>query len=673
MRRSGFGSGLDFASRRGTKNRKIDTRKLRLETLESRRLLAGDACCDSPPLVAVGQKTESETIFEAASIRPARVSASDAGSTRSTAADIGQIDGTLQLAGSLGWFDSSDVIKFSTARSGQVELDLTGLDADADLYLIDRDGNLLARSIRPGRAGESITADVGTGDFYVAIIARSFWSNSYRLTVSATLSDSPPETPLREITSPDPGTPIPNGQTENPNGQTENPGGQTENIVAPLTQVANFGGNRQWNVDAIGAPESWAAGYLGQGVTVAVVDTGVDLDHPDLVRNLFVNPGEIAGNGIDDDGNGYVDDVHGYDFADGDADPNDVGGHGTHVAGTIAAGNNGFGATGIAHAATILPVRVLGASGSGSSLDVAAGIRYAADLGADIINLSLGGGYSRAIQAAIDYASSLGSFIVAAAGNESSSVPSFPAQFSANYDNVISVGAYQQSGSLARFSNRVGNSDSVQIDAPGVGIFSTYVGGGYANLSGTSMAAPHVSGLAALTLSANPDLTSQELRDLLVTGVTNPFIGSDSIGTASALNTVAYAAAGLTQVSSSQGSAGVASQTGNAQIRNDFSSNRRINATAAPQVQTVVTSGSSLKTNSSADDERPGVVIEIEFNRADAVMTQEFAQKAESQTTASSTQQESVSQDHATDDSGASASQSVLNRSLVDLVITTLS
>jgi subtilisin family serine protease len=134
---------------------------------------------------------------------------------------------------------------------------------------------------------------------------------------------------------------------------------------------------------------------------IAVIDTGVDLDHPDLVSSLFVNPGEIAGNNLDDDNNGFVDDVHGYDFANRDANPNDTNGHGTHVAGTIASSKNGVGATGVAPDAKILPIRVLGDDGSGISIDVAAGIRYAAQMGADIINLSLGGQYSSVIDAAI--------------------------------------------------------------------------------------------------------------------------------------------------------------------------------------------------------------------------------------------------------------------------------
>ena len=195
-------------------------------------------------------------------------------------------------------------------------------------------------------------------------------------------------------------------------------------------EVEYFGGRADWNVNSIQAPEVWNAGFTGEGITVAVIDTGVDLTHPDLVDNLWTNVGEIAGDGIDNDGNGFVDDVFGWDFVSHDASPNDAHGHGTHVAGTIAAGNNGRGTTGIAYGADIMPIRVLGNDGSGSSLDVAAGIRYAVDNGADVINLSLGGGYSSTIDAALQYAEANDVFVVAASGNEGTvrGLPSGPAE-----------------------------------------------------------------------------------------------------------------------------------------------------------------------------------------------------------------------------------------------------
>src|SRR5262249_23738821 len=152
----------------------------------------------------------------------------------------------------------------------------------------------------------------------------------------------------------------------------------------------------------------------GAGVVIAVVDTGVDFTHPDLAANAWVNPGEIPGNGIDDDGNGYVDDVHGWDFANDDADPDDDYGHGTHVAGTAAAvGNNGVGIVGIAWESRVMAVKGISASGSGFVSDLAAGIVYAAENGARVINASWGGSHSQVIDDAIAFAHAAGVVFVA--------------------------------------------------------------------------------------------------------------------------------------------------------------------------------------------------------------------------------------------------------------------
>ncbi|MEM6778406.1 MAG: S8 family peptidase [Planctomycetota bacterium] len=482
----------------------------------------------------------------------AAVSATDAGSTRASSLYLGTLDGAVAAQGQVSYFDQLDVYAFDIESDGEVALELSGLFRNADLIFADESGRVLDVSRRSGAWAESIQLDLEAGRYYIAVQARSFWGTSYRLDVEATLETLPPiPTPIADPLA------------------TPGVGDDT----TPLPSVPYFGGSVDWNVNAVEAPEAWAAGYTGEGILVAVVDTGVDLDHPDLVNNLYVNPGEIAGDGIDNDGNGYVDDIRGYDFVGRDANPNDGNGHGTHVAGTIAADLNGVGATGIAPDATILPVRVLGNDGSGSTNSVAAGIRYAAELGADIINLSLGGGYSRAIDAAIQYAESLGSLIIAAAGNESAAVPGYPARFSASDSNVLSVGAHDQRNQIARFSNDVGSSGAVQIDAPGVGIYSTYTGGGYATLSGTSMASPHVAGVAALALSAAPDLTPSELRSLLVSGAIDVALGSDAAGQLSAATTVAYAASGLTAapvdsaaVSNNSAAANGATTVGSTQI-----------------------------------------------------------------------------------------------------------
>ncbi|MEO1527583.1 MAG: S8 family peptidase [Planctomycetota bacterium] len=473
------------------------------EAVEARRLLAAD-----------GLQHE-DTVVEVAGDVSANATA-----------DIGNLEGSVIARSRLGWRNPWDRIGFSLERDAQFSVTISNFRSNVDLFVTDARGSLVGYSMNRGTRTDSFEGQLDAGQYFVWSVARSWRTTGYRMELSAELVPAPAPPPVTDPTSPTDG-------------------------VERLTDVAYFGGGNEWGLNAVGAPEAWAAGYTGEGITVAVIDTGVDLDHPDLVQNLFVNAGEIAGNGIDDDGNGFVDDVHGYDFANRDADPNDVHGHGTHVAGTIAAANNGFGATGVAPDATILPIKVLGDNGSGSSLDVAAGIRYAADMGAHVINLSLGGGYSSAIESAISYAHSVGSFVVAAAGNEYASVPGFPAQFSSSYDNVLSVGAYDSRGAEAAFSNDVGSSGAVQVDAPGVGVFSTYVGGRYASMSGTSMATPHVAGIAALTLAADPTLNPAALRDLLVAGVVGSTSGSDAIGNASTLSAVAQAAAGATAESSS--------------------------------------------------------------------------------------------------------------------------
>ena len=280
--------------------------------------------------------------------------------------------------------------------------------------------------------------------------------------------------------------------------------------------LAPVSGNYSWNNDLINAPEAWANGITGQGVVVAVVDSGVDYTHSDLDQSIWRNTDEIANNGIDDDGNGYIDDVRGWDFVGGDRNPMDVDGHGTHVAGTVAAERNGTGITGVAYGAQIMPVRVLGADGSGSIRDVAQGIRYAADNGADVINLSLGSEfYTPVLENAMRYATQQGAILVSASGNSGLDSPDYPAQFATELG--ISVGAISRSGQVTGFSNGAGYDSSLRhVVAPGANIRSTVPGEGYANFNGTSMATPHVAGTVALMLSANPNLTPNQVRDMVI-------------------------------------------------------------------------------------------------------------------------------------------------------------
>lgn len=272
----------------------------------------------------------------------------------------------------------------------------------------------------------------------------------------------------------------------------------------------------QGGIDAVHA---WSVTTGAPGNIIAVIDTGVDRSHPELQGNLWVNGAEIPGNGIDDDGNGRIDDVHGWDFANKDNDPTDGNGHGTHVAGTIAArGDNALGVAGVCWAARILPVKFLSDSGSGYTSDAVAAVSYATQMGARISNNSWGGGaYSQSLSDAIRAAGDAGALFVAAAGNSSAdndTSPHYPSSYA--LDNIVAVAATDYADALSHFSNY--GVISVDLAAPGSGVLSLRPGGQFAFLSGTSMAAPHVTGTASLLLSQNPALTPAQMKQLLQFG-----------------------------------------------------------------------------------------------------------------------------------------------------------
>ncbi|NES99516.1 MAG: S8 family serine peptidase [Sphaerospermopsis sp. SIO1G1] len=287
----------------------------------------------------------------------------------------------------------------------------------------------------------------------------------------------------------------------------------------PFLDTAPLGGNN-WGADMIKAPTAWQNGYTGEGVIVAVLDTGVDYNHNDLNSNIWINTKEIAGNGIDDDGNGFIDDIRGWNFDSNNNNVLDDNGHGTHVSGTIAAKNDGNGVTGIAYNSQIMAIKVLDESGSGSYLSIANGIRYAVDNGANVINLSLGGNNGNStLKSAIEYANNNNVIVVMAAGNEGASQPSYPARYADNFG--LAVGAVNQNTQLTDFSNRAGSQEIKYVTAPGDDIYSTIPDNKYANYSGTSMATPHVAGVAALMLSANPNLTATQVRDIIINTADN--------------------------------------------------------------------------------------------------------------------------------------------------------
>lgn len=283
--------------------------------------------------------------------------------------------------------------------------------------------------------------------------------------------------------------------------------------------------NQLWGMSMIDAPEAWSLSTGSSSVVVAVIDTGVDYTHVDLAANMWTNPGEIAGNGIDDDGNGFVDDVYGYDFVNNDGNPMDDNAHGTHVSGTIAAmANNGLGVAGVNWSSSIMALKFLDSNGSGYLSDAVRAVNYATmmrtqyDVNVKVMNNSWGGGgYSSSMYNAIQASNNADILFVAAAGNSSTNNDLSP-QYPANYSNsnVISVAAVSQSGQLASFSSY--GATTVDLAAPGVSIYSTIPGNRYAAYSGTSMATPHVAGVAALAFTYAPDATATQVRDAILAG-----------------------------------------------------------------------------------------------------------------------------------------------------------
>jgi alpha-tubulin suppressor-like RCC1 family protein len=275
----------------------------------------------------------------------------------------------------------------------------------------------------------------------------------------------------------------------------------------------------QWGLSTIDAQSAWDLTTGSRAIVVAVTDSGIDLAHRDLSENLWVNPLEIPANGIDDDQNGFVDDIHGWDFIRGDANPTDESGHGTLVAGAIGAvGNNGRGVSGVAWQVSLLAVRIMDANG-GNTFDAADGIFYALENGARIINCSwVTTALPTHLAAAILEAENRGGLIVAAAGNSASNsdgVPLYPA--AAPSDHVVSVAASDNRDRLVSFSNY--GPTSVDLAAPGVDIHTTALGGGYRGASGTSLAAPLTSGALALAWSLAPLNNAKRLRDALFASV----------------------------------------------------------------------------------------------------------------------------------------------------------
>lgn len=296
-----------------------------------------------------------------------------------------------------------------------------------------------------------------------------------------------------------------------------------------------------WGIKKVQAEGAWEKSTKGEGIVVAVIDTGVDMVHPDLAENIFTNINEIPENGLDDDANGFVDDIHGWNFVSIGNDPTDDNNHGTHVSGTIAAvGENGIGVIGVAFKSKIMPIKIFPRNGIGSRGAVES-IVYATDMGADVINTSWGSrttcDESNVLFHALNYAYGRGVTVVSAAMNENEDVANFSP---VGCPNVIAVSATDSSDGKASFSNW---GSRIDVAAPGVGIYSSIISGHqYGLMSGTSMAAPHVSGLAALILAQFPTYTNNQVRQLIRSSADDigargidPYFGFGRINAARAL------------------------------------------------------------------------------------------------------------------------------------------
>lgn len=303
----------------------------------------------------------------------------------------------------------------------------------------------------------------------------------------------------------------------------------------------------QWGLANINAPTAWNYFSAGSNIVVAVVDDAIERTHGDLSPNLWVNAGEIPGNGIDDDNNGYVDDINGYDVGSNDNNPNPPStayDHGTHVAGIVSArSNNGTGVASIGFSCKLMCVKATNSVGSVTNgYD---GIVYAAASGAHIINMSWGGPTASTTgQNIVNYAVSEGCILIAAAGNDNVNTQFYPAA----YNNVVSVAATTSSNSKASFSNY---GSWIDVSAPGNNIYSTTVGNSYGNKSGTSMASPMVAGLAGLMKSLNPNMPNSDLINCLLSTAANinaqnpSFIGQLGSGRIDAAAAMACVAASL--------------------------------------------------------------------------------------------------------------------------------
>lgn len=449
--------------------------------------------------------------------------------------NLGSLSSEVLLSDFFKPNQSADIYQFTLETTTPVQIELKGLTADVDLFLVQESpetAEILAESTTPGNQPETITHSALEPGTYSIWVKPVEGETPYELSLFPDIS---PESDTRTLDLPPP--------MFDPNfgfGLVDAAAAVARALgePTPFPQVPNPIVNN-YALEAINVPAVWDRGYTGEGVVVAVLDMGIDLTHRDLQGNLWVNVGEIPGNGLDNDGNGFIDDFHGYDFVDGNGNPSfsySTERHATHLAGIIAAQRNGidgtfnggipFDVTGVAYNATLMPVRVLDDRQSFDQFEiaVASGIRYAVDNGAQVLNLSLGNlpgePPTERIAEALRFARDRGVVAVFASGNEGAARATQPADpaIRAAEGLGIAVGAVDRDRRVAPFSNPAGSAFGPYpfLVAPGVGIRSTTPNQNYFTLDGTSMAAPHLSGVVALMLQANPNLTPAEVERILI-------------------------------------------------------------------------------------------------------------------------------------------------------------
>ena len=449
------------------------------------------------------------------------------------ARDLGVLSGTQTIADSVSNARPDDLYRFTLQANSDFKLTVSGLRADVDVTLIkDINGDnsidftdIIAASQESGLSPESIDINgLAAGTYYVRVYQFQ-GSTNFTLNLSATPATISPNNP------------------SNLQGFDTRFGFGLVNAAAAVAaaqgtatfpDVPDLGGD-DWGRDLIKAPEVWAKGLTGDGIVVAVIDSGVDYNHPDLLGNIWSNAGETgvdaigrnkASNGVDDDGNGFVDDFRGWDFVNNDNDPMDDNSHGTHISGLVAAKRDGVGITGTAPTAKIMPLKILNRTGVGKIRDEINAINYAVANGARVINVSLGGQQLNNDElSVIRAAEARGAIVISAAGNDASPQVDYPARFANEVG--IAVGAVSRNGLFADFSNRAGAEVLNYFVAPGGNggradsgdIYSTVPlsqpGIPYRYFAGTSMAVPHVAGVIALMFQANPNLTPAQIKRIL--------------------------------------------------------------------------------------------------------------------------------------------------------------